>query len=302
MFMKKRFVLCGMVMIFLSASVFCEDLFWNQKYGGSLTYESLYLIENGEIRIYIMTPEGYRYETVTEEMLAADEDGYFRTSLFGGNQIFLYGGNFVLLAERGEENYSVYNPDVSLAKLAAKGAFKREKYGIAKISAGTFLTEGTGKNRIEYSPDGLNDLFYSGWLGFRWNDTLVPWAEGEEGPGIGTELTVEFTEPKDHVLIINGFVDFARPHLYKANNRIKICRVRSADGGELFEFIGEFEDVVKLHEFSFPRPADRIIIEICEVYPGRKWDDTVITGILTREPRSVYTILSRQVGSALPYQ
>ncbi len=95
-------------------------------------------------------------------------------------------------------------------------------------------------------------------------------------------MRVSFNRPSDHVMILNGAVDFARLNLYKDNNRLKRVLVRADDGSFAFEHV--FDDVVAFHKIPFPAEARGVTITILEVYPGRRWDDTCVTAIYLKQP------------------
>jgi hypothetical protein len=111
-------------------------------------------------------------------------------------------------------------------------------------------------------------------------DTLLPWVEGSKGSGIGEKIKVEYDTPRFFGIIIsNGFVDYNRPHLFLANNRVKKIRVWFGDT-ELFEEF-ELSDTPNYQTIEFQGgQAKHITIEILDVYRGTRYDDTCINKIL----------------------
>lgn len=155
--------------------------------------------------------------------------------------------------------------------------------GIESIEAWSSLTETVKGEAVTYGADRLRYPFYSfidAELCF--NNAMLFWAEGEAGPGIGGTIRVSFNRPSDHMMVLNGAVDFARLNLYKDNNRLKRVLVRADDGSFAFEHV--FDDVVAFHKIPFPAEARGVTITILEVYPGRRWDDTCVTAIYLKQP------------------
>ena len=126
--------------------------------------------------------------------------------------------------------------------------------GIESIEAWSTLTETVKGEAVTYGADRLRYPFYSfidAELCF--NNAMLFWAEGEAGPGIGGTIRVAFNRPSDHMMVLNGAVDFARLNLYKDNNRLKRMLVRADDGSFAFEHV--FDDVVAFHKIPFPAQA-----------------------------------------------
>ena len=102
-----------------------------------------------------------------------------------------------------------------------------------------------------------------------------PMVEGSPGNGVGVELDVEFHIPSDNIVILNGYADWNKQHLYKQNARMKKVRVE----GEGFSLEYEFEDYVHFAQIDFPKQADKVKITVLEVYDDSKWADMAISGI-----------------------
>lgn len=147
---------------------------------------------------------------------------------------------------------------------------------ITDIKTSSYLTEGD----IKY--DGRNFID-------RANNLLRPWVEGISGDGVEEwiEITVDnsnsiYNSYISSLLLANGYVDFDKPYLYLANNRIKQLRIQCIDEG--LDFIIELEDTSQLQEVKLPRnvygkkPVFRL--SILEVYKGEKWDDTCLNFII----------------------
>ena len=137
---------------------------------------------------------------------------------------------------------------------------------INNIKASSSLKEGS----TEYKSFFLDKYLVKGEGGEFFNGDAIPWVEGVNEPGVGETIEITFSGSSNDVVILNGFVDPTRKYLYRYNNRVKTAIIRSADSGEPFEFEHIFEDVVHFDEIRFPRPAEKIVFEIKDVYPGEK--------------------------------
>lgn len=161
--------------------------------------------------------------------------------------------------------------------------YTAKTYEINNIFESSLYTEILKNNRIDYSAKYLNYFEYQ-----EYGDYKIlqhnPWVPGKERnpSGIGEYLEIEFTKPKDNIVILNGFVDLKKHYLYKANNRVKKAVITSLDKGNPFEIEYEFEDYVNFSEINFPCAVNKVRFTIKEVYKGEKWDDTCIQAVITR--------------------
>gem|GEM_PF-1279666 len=231
------------------------------------------------------------YFSFKEENVEIKEDGFLYTILFEWEKCILLGSRFFLIMNPESERYRHGYKNIGTREafnLGTRHATFNETL-IKSIESTSFLKEAD----TLYLPDLLDKYLgyynYNPTTGTRppmqvLNGDALPWVEGVEGPGIGEQLIITFTEPSNDIVVLNGFVDRNRKHLFKDNNRVKTAIIRSDDSGEPFEFEYFFEDIVQFDEIRFPRPAEKIIFEIKDVYPGEKWDDTCISAVLTREP------------------
>lgn len=116
-------------------------------------------------------------------------------------------------------------------------------------------------------------------------DYCHAWAEGAPGPGVGESITYQFANdsPRLHTVnISNGLVSSERA--WRANNRVKRLRM---DENSVPVAVLELADSMADQPFKLPRlfghRADggpmRLTFTILDVYPGERYDDTVITEI-----------------------
>ncbi len=108
----------------------------------------------------------------------------------------------------------------------------------------------------------------------------TPWVEGVPGDGIGEGFTIQgrqFDKPLGpYLLLINGFISYEKPYLYKQNNRIKKIKVTGLKSGN-----SKVLDVLdtphpQTVDISFITQPEDIRVEIAEVYKGTKYDDTCL--------------------------
>jgi hypothetical protein len=123
------------------------------------------------------------------------------------------------------------------------------------ISASSELKEG---NTV-YSTYNLDDK------------TDICWATRN---GIGERIILERNGLgyRGGLYIATGFVSMSRPHLYKQNSRPKRIRI-SAEGEELR--VVELKDTYHL-QYIGDIPYTDVFIDILEVYPGSRFNDTCI--------------------------
>jgi len=152
---------------------------------------------------------------------------------------------------------------------------------LSRITASSYLIETLRGAVTEYRPDMLLKRFLSeAETGFIWNTNALPWVEGAYDAGIGESLTLTFDTRIDVISILNGFIDLDRKHLFYENNRVKKIRITSIEPGNYYYFDFLIEDGVKFSEISLPTQSSQIMLEILEVYPGTKWNDTCISAVI----------------------
>lgn len=141
-------------------------------------------------------------------------------------------------------------------------AFQRSD--VAEIYGSSFLQE---KNR-SHTPERIFD-----------GNLSTAWVEGVAGQGIDQWITMDFIgERKVEGLIIhNGYHKSEK--LYYENSRPKEIVLQFSNGEEeTFTLMDEGREVQKL-KFSKTQVTDFITLTIKSVYPGSKYEDTVISEI-----------------------
>lgn len=105
----------------------------------------------------------------------------------------------------------------------------------------------------------------------------TPWVEGVDGQGIGEQIS--FSAMTSCLYFFSGYVSAQKPYLYMQNSRPKRIKVTLVEQKEDFYF--DLEDTPnpqKLDIGKFYR--GEIIIEILDVYPGSKYEDTCVNAIM----------------------
>lgn len=109
------------------------------------------------------------------------------------------------------------------------------------------------------------------------DETEKSWVEGEDGSGIGTVITINFskTEKIQTFYIKNGYGDFKH---YYANNRVKTLQCGFQKRGAAFINLEDKPGFQKV-EFDIPVETNKLVLTIKDVYKGTKYDDTAIAEI-----------------------
>lgn len=134
----------------------------------------------------------------------------------------------------------------------------------------SFLKE----KEVVYSVDNLDKSFLDS-----------PWVEAVKGDGIGEGFTIKNSRNivYPYLLIMNGYISYRKPYLYKQNNRIKKIKVTGLKSGKT-----KILDVLdtphpQTVDISFITEPEDIRVEIADVYKGTKYDDTCLHFCITYE-------------------
>lgn len=111
----------------------------------------------------------------------------------------------------------------------------------------------------------------------------TPWVEAAPGYGIGESFVIENSWGKVYttLLIMNGYISYEKPYLYKQNGRIKQIKVTGVKSRK-----SKILDVLdtphpQTVDISFITEAEDIKVEIADVYEGTKYEDTCIHYMIT---------------------
>ena len=79
-----------------------------------------------------------------------------------------------------------------------------------------------------------------------------------------------------YLLIINGYISFQKPYLYEQNARIKKIKITGLQSNrtEILEVLDTPHP--QSVDISFLNDTEGFSVEIVDVYPGTKYEDTCI--------------------------
>ena len=272
--MCRKIILYFIFLIFCSLTVF--SLPFDYNFNDQINPDIMLAFKDGEG--YIFEAKRQEYEVFHFCNIEEREDGFSYLKLFG-------------------EDYRIILGDLTgyIIGKVTDGEYSRVITNLSQVvndaNSSSYLSETINNIKIEYNPKNLRDtIMDAGYHGNYWNigsqpknfdrwSITYPWVEGVPGYGNGEWISVKFKREVDTISILNGYVDFHKPYLYKANNRLKKVMISSDN----FNFEYFFEDKVKLYTIALPLLADEIKIEIIDVYFGNKYNDTVVTGVFSEE-------------------
>ena len=111
----------------------------------------------------------------------------------------------------------------------------------------------------------------------------TPWVENAPGYGIGESFVIGDIWNREYktLLIMNGYISYEKPYLYKQNGRVKKIKVKGLKSGK--EKVLDVLDTPhpQTVDISFITEPEDIRITIEDVYPGSKYEDTCIHYIAT---------------------
>lgn len=128
------------------------------------------------------------------------------------------------------------------------------------------------EKQTEYSVSNLDKTFLNS-----------PWVEGAKGDGVGEGFSIINNRNiiYKYLLLMNGYISYNKPYLYKQNNRIKKIKVTGLKSGK-----SQILDVLdtphpQTVDISFITEAEDVRVEIADVYKGTKYDDTCLHYCIT---------------------
>ncbi len=206
-----------LILIIGSSSLLYSDDFFSQDSVDE--YRTIGVIADEEVDFKIEAEEVWlkyigsathinpRIYTFTENDITIQASGYSYVNVFGWEVSILYGSRFFLFMN-DNDSYgrhgvkkigSLYGMEFICKRgtFSKAGTFYNETL-IKNITGTSFLIEGA----ISYSPDMLTR--YLGYFSYQsrsedtmqvFNGNAIPWVEGVDGPGIGEQLIITFSEP-----------------------------------------------------------------------------------------------------------
>ena len=143
-----------------------------------------------------------------------------------------------------------------------------ETYHTKYYDCSSFLVE---KSTI-YGVDNLHELGLD-----------TPWVENAKGSGIGEGFSIHNTELCPYILIMNGYISYKKPYLYKRNNRVKKLKITGLKSGKTKTLDVLDTPHPQTIDISFITENEDLRIEIADVYKGTKYDDTCIHYLIAYE-------------------
>ncbi len=106
-----------------------------------------------------------------------------------------------------------------------------------------------------------------------------PWVESKSDYGIGEYLLLEANGR--YVYLFNGYVSYDKSYLYSCNSRIRKLKISFIGDMTKTPVIFEFEDTPNPQKLDLGETIQcKIKMEILDVYPGTKYKDTCLNGII----------------------
>ena len=108
----------------------------------------------------------------------------------------------------------------------------------------------------------------------------TPWVEGVPGDGIGEGFTIETAGENSgnwqYLMIMNGYISYDKPYLYKQNGRVKKIKVTGVKSRK-----SKILDILdtphpQTVDISFLVASEDVRIEIADIYKGSKYEDTCL--------------------------
>ena len=279
---KKTFCLI-LVSLFISLSIFAfdNDLGYRIK---SIAGSSEIIKYGDDVGIRI----GNKYEIKSISDYYLSDNGWYSVSYCGKKIIPIFGGGYFIFYS-DEENVIDFFPrtndfDTFVKQnihptLSSPDDLNKEFFGgvvpkVKSITVSNYLTETINGKSIAYDTYDMTH-FYSvepetGISVFKLN--AKPWASSQNP--IGQTFKLMFSSKQKVIVILNGYVDPQKQHLYKANRRLKTIKISSKE--DCVSITKEIEDVVHFEQIVLPKACSECVIEIVDFYEGTKYKDICI--------------------------
>lgn len=263
--MKKRFFILGL--FFLGQLVFAQ----NADYAKDAYFSFMVSWHSQEYvtpeKIYSFCFEDDTYREIDRSSFYLDKSGYF----YYGGSILIPGIPLVTFGNVTEETQT--------NDYAKKQGYFFRPYYKTQYTASSELIENTKKGVVHYKADNLGKFAYAPadkYESLSWNFEAKPWAVS--GNGIGEKITLKTETLFEYLDILNGYVDLKKMDLYKKNSRAKCLKI--VDKLNNYEYMFYLEDAVEFQKLNLRKKTNEVEITVLEVYPGEKWEDLCITGIV----------------------
>lgn len=144
---------------------------------------------------------------------------------------------------------------------------------VQKVS--NFIKETHGNEVLNYCPESFG-LFSIPWA--------VSAAEKNKSITFICNYSQSNIEPIKELIIVNGFVSVEKESLYSANARAKKIKISYDNTSFIYELkdAANYQSILLPEELQ-PKEKTPITLEILDTYKGEKYQDVVISAILTPE-------------------
>lgn len=250
--------------------------------------EGLDVYKNGD-DLYVGDFSLHEKKSFSKDIVVA-QDGWYELEFIGRKIPIIFGGNYFTYHDPQDPNSSVYNADEQFYEEAKKRLTGRAIKGgidysvfcgmrtrqISSIKVPDVLEENLGGKKIVYDTADMQEYYILGAEGeVYFNTHAKPWATSKNPVGMKVEM--KFNSRQHQIVILNGYVNPLKRHLYKENRRIKRIRVSgTSESKGNFSFEEEIEDVVHFHQIDIPARTSEVEIEILEFYEGEKYQDLCV--------------------------
>jgi hypothetical protein len=241
------------------------------------------------------------YQKLTLNDLHLQSDGFYELETFGSKLITLFGAHYFFFHDVTQPDYSMFNTKMDYDKFYKENEFlftRRDiigwrRRGIIKITVPDVLEELGRNGKIRYDTADMQRYYARGADGWVLaNPNGKPWATSKDP--IGMTIDIEFNDEvkdidqgvpikggSDYLIILNGYANPLKRHLYKENRRIKCLKIESLGNKDNFTITQNLEDVVRFHVIKFPKVAKKIRLTILDYYEGTKYKDLCVQAFLT---------------------
>jgi hypothetical protein len=305
--MKKK----GLLVLGLLMSIVCQSwaLDWPENFfafglgydSGDFRYFTAVWKYNHSLTIFRRLNKQEYYQKLTINDLKLQKDGFYELETYGSKLVTLFGAHYFFFHDVTHPEYSMFNVNIDYNKFYKEQEilFSYDNYMIGKrlrnirsIIVPDVLEEIGRNGKIRYDTYDMERYYARGSDGIVIaNPYGKPWATSKEP--IGMTIDIEFNEVRsledgviikggsNYLIILNGYVNPLKRHLYKENRRIKTLKIESLDNKNYFSIVHTLEDVVRFQVIKFPKATQEIRLTILDYYEGTKYKDLCVQAFLT---------------------
>lgn len=307
--MSRRLGMFILVALFLCAESILMALDWPVNFcafGLGMDEKSLYLYtsvwKHGEtLTLFRSIDNKEYYQDRSLHDLQLSPDGFYELEAFGSKLVVMFGSRYFFFHDVTHPEYSMFNVAINYDRFYKQhealynyeaGQLGRRLKSIVDIKVPDVLEEKGRSGIVRYDTIDMK-RYYARTAdgGVLANPYGKPWATSKNP--VDMTIDIEFNEVEgleegdiikggsDYLIILNGYANPLKRHLYKENRRIKTLRIDSLDDRASFSTTYELEDVVRFHVIKFPQKAKKVRLTILDYYEGSKYKDLCVQAFLT---------------------